>query len=251
MLPTDAGRRWTERFERALAELRHIPADIAALAGSVQGSVTIGTLPLARYEILPRAIATLLRHHPGLHIRSLESPYEELSAGLMSGRVDFIIGSLRPFDSATFVSMPLFTDQAVLTARVGHPLTKKKQIKLTDLAAYPWVMAHAGTPLRTLLEEFFLAHDVSWPSTAVETGDEALVRGLLGATDMLTVLSAHRLQHEMQSGGLTRLRFDLPGMERTIGVTLRKGAHLSPGATALLEQIEVIAKQLQQAGPSQ
>ncbi|MBB3213534.1 LysR family transcriptional regulator of gallate degradation [Herbaspirillum sp. Sphag1AN] len=247
MLPTDAGRRWTEHFERALAELRHIPADIAALAGSVQGSVTIGTLPLVRYEILPRAIATLLHHHPGLHIRSLESPYEELSAGLMSGRIDFIIGSLRPFDSDTFVSMPLFTDKAVLTARVDHPLTRKKKIKLTDLADYPWVMAHAGTPLRTLLEEFFATQGVSWPSTAVETGDQALVRGLLCASDMLTVLSAHRLQHEVHSGALTALPFDLPGMERIIGVTLRKGAHLSPGATALLGEIENITTTLQQA----
>jgi LysR family transcriptional regulator of gallate degradation len=33
MVPTDAGRRWVVRFERVLAELRHIRADIAALPG--------------------------------------------------------------------------------------------------------------------------------------------------------------------------------------------------------------------------
>jgi len=244
MLPTDAGRRWTERFERTLSELRHIPADIAALAGIVQGTVTIGALPLARSQLLPRAIAAVLAKHPGLQIRSLESPYEELSAGLMSGRIDFIVGALRAFSGDTFVSTPLFSDQAALITRSGHPLAARKKIALADLAGYPWVLSRAGTPLRELLEQFFHAQGMTPPWPAVETGDLALLRGLLISSDMLTVLSAHQLRHEINSGQLIALPFKMPGMGRSIGTMLRKGAQLSPGAKALLTEIDIVGASL-------
>lgn len=240
MIPTDAGRRWVERFERVLAELRHIPEDIAALAGVVKGVVTIGALPQGRSQVLPLAIAAVLKKHPRLRIRSLESPYDELSAGLLSGRIDFIVGALRAAPGDAFVAQPLLADQAGLIARVGHPLANKKRITLSDLEGYPWVLSRAGTPLRESLMQFFQRQGAEPPVPAVETGDLALLRGLLLASDMLTVLSAHQLHHEVRTGQLLVLPFDMPGLERNIGVTTRRGAHLSPGARALLAEIERI-----------
>lgn len=238
MLPTDAGRRWAERFERALAELRHIPADITALDGIVEGMVTVGALPLARSQLLPTALARVLQKHPRLQIRSLESPYEELAAGLMSGRIDFIVGALRGFRDDTFESRPLIADSATLIARTGHPLTRKKKLAHADLAGYPWVLSRAGTPLRDSLEQFFRDGGHAVPRAAVETGDLALLRGLLLSSDMLTVISAHQLHHEIATGQLTTLPFVMRGMERKIGITQRRGAHLSPGAKALAQEIE-------------
>jgi len=242
MVPTDAGRRWTESFERVLAELRHIPEDIAALAGVVLGVVTVGALPLARSQLLPEAIAQVLQRHPQLHIRSLESPYEELTASLLSGRIDFIVGAQRAGSAGAdaFASRALFEDQAVLVARTGHPLAGKKKLALADLADYPWVLSRSGTPLRESLVQFFEGQGAAAPSPAVETGDLALLRGLLVASDMLTVLSAHQLHHEVHTGQLQVLPFAMPGLARSIGVTTRKNAHLSPGAVALMAEIDAV-----------
>lgn len=241
MLPTDAGRRWTGRFERVLAELRHIPDDMAALAGVVQGIVTVGALPLARSQLLPRAIAAVLQRHPRLRIRSLESPYEELTAGLLSGRIDFIVGALRDGGNDAFESRALLDDSPALIARHGHPLASRPVLAFGDVHAYPWVLSRAGTPLRESLEEYFRSQGAEPPSPAVETGDLALLRGLLVESDMLTVLSAHQLYHEVRTGQLMVLPFEMQGLERSIGVTTRKGAHLSPGALALLGELDRLA----------
>lgn len=237
MLPTDPGRRWIERFERVLAELRHIPEDIAALAGVVRGVVTIGALPLARSQFLPLAIAAVQAKHPHLVIRSLQSPYDELTAGLLSGRIDFILGALRPSSGVAFASETLFEDKVALVARAGHPLAGQKRIGMRDLERFPWVLSRAGAPLREQFERFFGEQGAVPPAPAVETGDLALVRGLLLASDMLTALSLHQLYHELRSGELVELRFALRGMERDIGITTRRGAHLAPGARALIEEL--------------
>jgi LysR family transcriptional regulator, regulator for genes of the gallate degradation pathway len=245
MVPTDCGRRWIARFERVLAELRHIPEDIAALAGVVQGVVTIGALPLARSQLLPGAIAAVLGKHPRLRIRSLESPYDELTAGLLSGRIDFIVGAMRPSIGDAFVSRALFEDKAALVARAGHPLAglcRERGLTRADLAGYPWVLGRADTPLRKSLEQFFERVGATPPNPAVETGDLALLRGLLLDSDMLTVLSAHQLYHEVRTGQLVVLPYEMPGLERQIGVTTRRGAHLAPGARALIEEIDRIGQ---------
>ena len=246
MVPSDHGLRWIARFEFALAELRHIPEDIAALAGVVMGAVTVGALPLARSQLLPMAIAAVVERHPRLQIRSLESPYEELTASLLSGRVDFIVGALRASSGEALVSRVLFEDKAALVARAGHPLAPRRRLGIADLADCRWVLSRAGAPLRESLGQFFEAHGQPAPLPAVETGDLALLRGLLVESDMLTVLSAHQLHHEVATGQLIVLPFDMPGMERNIGVTTRQGAHLSPGATALLAEIDTISARWRQ-----
>ncbi|TWI61157.1 LysR family transcriptional regulator of gallate degradation [Pseudoduganella lurida] len=238
MVPTDAGRRWVERFERVLAELRHIPEDIAALAGVVEGVVTVGALPLARSQLLPGAIAAVLQKHPKLRIRSLESPYEELTAGLLSGRIDFIVGALRAGAGDAFDTRVLIEDRVALIARRGHPLAGKRRIRPADLAAYPWVLSRAGSPLRESLEAFFRSQGTVPPQPAVETGDLALLRGLLVESDMLTALSAHQLHYEIETSQLAVLPYDMAGHDRSIGLITRRNAHLSPGAGALLDEID-------------
>jgi LysR family transcriptional regulator of gallate degradation len=243
MIPTDAGLRWIERFEIVLSELRFIPDDIAGLQGVVQGIVTIGALPLARSQLLPQAIAAVLGKHPKLQIRSLESPYGELTANLLSGRIDFIVGALRAGSDDAFSSRTLLEDKTALIVRSGHPLIHRKRLRLADLAGFPWVLSRAGTPLRDSLEQFFRNQGAAAPIPAVETGDLALLRGLLVSSDMLTVLSAHQLHHEVTTNQLVVLPFAMQGMERRIGVTTRRGAHLSPGARALLAEIDTVSAQ--------
>jgi LysR family transcriptional regulator of gallate degradation len=242
MIPSEAGLRWIERFELVLAELRHIPDDVAALAGVVQGVVTIGALPLARTQLLPQAIASLLVKHPRLQVRSLESTYGELTAGLLSGRVDFIVGALRATAGDAFSTHALVEDKAALVARAGHPLARRKKLTLDALMAYPWVLSRAGTPLRDSIDRFFERQGIAAPVAALETGDLALLRGVLVSSDMLTVLSAHQLHVEISAGQLVVLPFEMPGLERWIGVTTRNHAHFSPGAKALLGELEEVSK---------
>ena len=237
LMPTDAGARWVLRFDRALAELRYLEDDMAAARGQMEGVITVGSLPLVRTHELPVAIGRLLARHPRLRVHSLESPYEQLCAGLLSGKVDFIVGALRPLTDKALTSEPLFADRLGLMAAADHPLRRRRVVRFEHLQAYPWVLSRPGTPLRQSLADFFAAHGQPTPVPAVETGDLALVRGLLLQGPMLTVLSTHQLRYEVDAGQLCVLRFPMEGLQRHIGVTTRAGAQLSAAAMALLAEI--------------
>jgi LysR family transcriptional regulator of gallate degradation len=238
MVPSDAGTRWMVRFSRVLMELEHIASDVAALKGVLQGVITVGALPLTRTLLLPAAITELVSKYPRLQVRSLESTYEELTAGLLSGRVDFIIGALRSPTGQGLEASVLLQDEIAVIAGAGHPLAWQGNLGVDDLERFPWVLSRSGTPLRMSLEQFFQDQGRSPPQPAVETGDLALLRGLLVSSDMITVLSAHQLHYEIATGQLAVLDFPMRGLERQIGVTTRQGAYLSPGANALLAELK-------------
>jgi LysR family transcriptional regulator of gallate degradation len=127
MIATDAGARIVSRARRIFAELRHMRSDVAAIAGTTQGSIVIGALPLGRTDLLPTAIAASLNRHPKIRVTTVESPYEALVAGLRDGVVDFIVGALRPDEkNVGLLAERLFEDRLGIIVRAGHPLVGAK-----------------------------------------------------------------------------------------------------------------------------
>jgi len=249
--PTLAGEIVAFYFKRVLAELRHIIPDIAASEGILQGSVNVGALPLGRTQVLPLAIASLLAKHPRLHVATVESPYDALAASLRSGDIDFILGALRTGSDAKDLQQEvLFEDRISVITRAGHPLTRVARIDFDALRQATWVLSRQGAPSRELLERFFSAAQQAPPIPSVETGDLAVLRGLLLESDMVTAISAHQLRYEIRDESLVVLDFPLEQTRRDIGITQRLGCFPSPGARALMEEIrEVVARSVDFRGP--
>lgn len=241
MIPSLAGQEIVPNIRRALNELRHIPADIAARQGVLVGTVQIGALPLSRARLLPQAILDVTTQYAGIKIITNESAFVTLASELRSGEVDFIVGALRTSDyAADMVSETLFTEKMVIVARRGHPLTGKA-IQPEDLLGARWVLPRSETPARKLLESSFKSVNIPAPDPVVESGDLAIVRGLLLDSDMLAAVSARQLQHELDSGELVSLDAELADTERPIGITFRAGSLLSPAANAMIEAIRAQA----------
>ncbi|MGJ7491843.1 LysR substrate-binding domain-containing protein [Variovorax sp. ZT4R33] len=241
LVATPAGGIVAFYFKRVLAELRHIGPDIAASEGTLQGSVHVGALPIGRTRILPMAIAALIARHPRVHVVTVENPYDALAASLRSGDIDFILGALRSEDEAVNLEQqPLFDDRISIIARAGHPLAGVQHIDFNRLREATWALPRQGSPLREGIERFCAEAHESPPIPAVETGDLAVLRGLLLESDMVTAISPHQLRYEIRDGRLVVLDFPLDRTRRRIGLTQRLGALPSPGARALMQEVRAV-----------
>ena len=239
-VPTDIGQVLTFHFWRSLAELRHIGSDLAAVEGTVQGIVRIGALPLGRTRILPRCIASTLARYPLLRIATVESPYHLLAAQLRSGEIDFVFGALRPaHETADLLQDALFDDCVSVIARRGHPFASRNGLTARDLQDASWVLWRPESPSRENLRRCFSNAGLTPPQPSVETGDLAILRGVILHSDMLTAISADQLWNEIASGDLVVLPIDLGETRRSIGITQRRGALPSPGTRALLDEIRM------------
>lgn len=242
LLPTRASLDILFPVRRALNELRHIDTDISALQGRLQGVVQVGALPLGRTRILPEAIVRLMREHPSIQVITNESPFDLLATELRAGDVDFIFGALRSTAYASDLSgEALLTEEMVVLARRGHPLYSKSTVQ-TELADAQWVLPRAGSPARHMLDDCFTAFGIAPPRPMVESGDMAIIRGLLLRSDMLAAVSAHQLEAEIASGELCILPLELRHTSRAIGLTSRTASLHSPVAQALMGVIREITR---------
>lgn len=224
-------------IRRALNEVRRIDGDLAAHDGSLQGLVCIGALPLGRTRILPTAIAELLPLHPKVRVITNESPFDMLALELRAGELDFIFGALRSASYASdLVGEELLTEEMVVVAGPGHPLLGKP-LGLIDLKQAQWVLPRASSPARQLFDANFHRVGCEPPVAVVETGDLAIIRGLLMRTDMLAVVSEHQLEHEIASSDLVRLEVELTDTSRPIGLIYRANGLHSSVAKALMTMI--------------
>jgi LysR family transcriptional regulator of gallate degradation len=229
-----------------MAEIRHAGSEIAQLCGKTEGTITVGALPLGRTVLLPRATARLLRAHPGLHVATVEGPFDTLAAALRSGDVDFILGALRqPAYATDLVGERLLADELAIISRADHPICARRSVTWHDLARAQWVLPRKGTPTRDLLEAAFARRDMAPPDVRLETSDLAVLRGVLLESDLLTGISPRQLYYELEQAALVTLPITLPETAREIGITRRTGSQPSPGAALLMDQLRVLGDEFE------
>jgi LysR family transcriptional regulator of gallate degradation len=237
-IPTDLGANLAANVKLAKNFLRHALDEISSMQGTHTGKVVVGTLPLVRTSILPRAIIALLDEHPNIDVETTEAPYPDLIAGLRCGDVDFLLGALREIDDDEgIVEESLFEEPLSIVVRVGHPLVKDRKPNWNELLRYKWVLPRHGTPTRALFEKSVSGKGEEVPQHVVETSSLVTLRGLLMNSDMLTVLSREQIAYEEEFNMLTILPVELPGTRRPIGVTRRRRGTITPAAQLLIQQV--------------
>lgn len=237
--PTDVALAILPAIRRSINELNHIAQDLAALAGEVSGKVRIGALPLGRTRIVPQAILRMLELHPNVQVQTFEGNYEQLEIDLRNGDLDLVFGALREEEDKGLLNDPLFEERLLIIARAGHPLSAG-ELPLGALAAAEWILPRAPSPARVVIERCFTELSFPSPRARVESGDMAVIRGLLAKSDWLAIVSHHQFETDLSNGELVALKVELPETKRRIGIVTRRGALHPPAVAAMIDALKQI-----------
>lgn len=224
--PTWRARQLSRYASLFFTELAQGIVELDDYAGKQGGSMVIGSLPLARTEIIPDTVLMLLKQYPKTHVSIIDGPYDEQLNALLHGELDCIVGALRyPAPSQEIEQHALFDDSLSLVARAGHPHQHwLSSPQLTEqLANSQWIGPRRGTPARTAFARVFTEKGLPAPEDVIECSSMVAIRGLLLNSDRLAMLPARQVALEERSGLLCVSRSPVPDTSRVIGYTLRKG----------------------------
>ena len=231
--PTPAAERFAQHAALAIHEIQTGLLELAALDGGAD-RIVVGSMPLGRAMLVPRAVARLLGERSNVVVAIVDGQYADLLSQLRVGEVDLLVGALRePPPAPDVVQEPLFEDRLVIVGRKGHPMATGR-VDGARLGAYPWVISRRGTPLRAQWKALFDRHEVAEPRDPIECSSVMAIRGLLLAGDWLTLLSPDQYRYEAEAGLLVAIGEALPDSQRIIGATVRRDWRPTSAQSAFL-----------------
>lgn len=206
----------------AQAEIRQGIEEIGRALGDDRGTFSLGSLPLARTTIVPRATHALISETQGVQVRVIDGRYPELLRSLREGDLDCLIGALRfppPADDVT--QERLFDDHLAIVTHPSHPLAGRRGLTMDDTLAFPWVAPPKNTPAGTYLFETLRIDQRPRTPVRVVSSSLVMLRGILAEGPYVSIISRHQISTEIADGHMTALDIPLSGDARAIGLTWR------------------------------
>ncbi|SHG38469.1 DNA-binding transcriptional regulator, LysR family [Kaistia soli DSM 19436] len=180
---TTAGAVFLTHAKRVLATAREARQALADVEGLVRGSLSIGLVQSpAPFIDLPDLLARFHAAHPSIEIHLCQAGSEHMTAKLRDGRVDL---AFVPFFGEPLEGMAariVACEAMVLVAAEGHPLARRRNLRISDLAGATFVDFQADWSTRRLVDAAFaeagVARRIAFEVNDLATLLELVARGL-------------------------------------------------------------------------
>ena len=179
---TPHGEEFLRRAVRILEEAEAALREASDAKDLLRGTVTVGVLPTIAPYLLPDVLTEFTEKYPGLEIIVQEDTTARLLKQLLAYETDIALASL-PIHDERLEVQALLTEELLLALPPGHPLTRKRIVKVEDLVGERLIVMKEGHCLGDQVLRFCDRRDVrpqiSFRSAQLET-IQALVRAGLG-----------------------------------------------------------------------
>jgi DNA-binding transcriptional LysR family regulator len=240
---TDAGRALVRHTDAILARLTEAEAELEAIAGLRGGRVRMAAFESAAATVMPRAIAEFRSRHPAVELSMVLAEPEESLPQLRAGELEVAltfdgggVAEVASHDGLELVQ--LLEDPLYLVLAADHPLARKRNLRVADLAHEPWVGGPVGCECNRLITRCCATAGYE-PRIAFEIDDYGAVQGLVAAGVGISLIA------EL---GLSSIRDDIVvrslGREtpvRRVFAALLDGGYRSPATAAMLDVLREVA----------
>ena len=179
---TPHGEAFLRRAIHILHEVDAAKREAAEAKDLLRGAITIGVLPTIAPYLLPRTMAEFTEKYPGVEIVVQEDTTARLLKHTLAYEIDLALVS-QPINDEGLTVRCLFGEELLLALPPGHPLTRKSNISLGDLACERLIVMKEGHCLGDQVLNFCERRDwhpqISFRSAQLET-IQALVSAGLG-----------------------------------------------------------------------
>lgn len=226
---TGAGEVFLPWARQVLADCEAGTAAVRDLLGLRRGSLALGSTPSLTTNLLPPVLAAFHANHPGLDLTLHEAGSQDLVDRLEQGEMDLAVVIL-PVDRPWVETTELKQEELVLAVHRGHPLARRRSVRVADLEQIPLVMFKDGYDLREATLD--ACRNAGFSPTLVMQGLEMDGALALSAAGVGAAVVPESVVYE--DGPLVAVRFRNGVLRRTIGLASRRDRPFSPAAHAFV-----------------
>jgi DNA-binding transcriptional LysR family regulator len=237
--PTIYGQVAIEHGRVILSEATHLLNIIEGMRTGGRGVIDIGVTSSIASRYLPSATVMLAKSHPDIRIRVLVDVSAAIIPRLRRGELDLAVAVGSPDGTDPEFSQEfLFEDYLSVVVRKGHELDQDIEIDTAALLELQWVFARAGTPLRQLQEQCFLAENLAPPLPTVETDSVPFTKSLLAGSDLASIMPSKEVDLKTPNYPICSVKPRFGMVSPPIYIVRRKRGTLTPAAHAFVDALK-------------
>ncbi|GAA3624257.1 LysR family transcriptional regulator [Streptomyces fenghuangensis] len=237
---TEAGEALSRHAGVILDSMEAAQRQMTALTRLRAGRVRVCAFPSAGATLVPEALARLAADHPGVRVELQESEPPESLDRVVRGECDitlaFTYPGLREQVPGELVEIPLLEDQLTVLLPTGHPMARRRAVRLAELADERWI---AGC-LRCRTNFLHECAELGFAPDIVFTTDDNLVVQSLVAEGLGIAMMPGLVLSFLVHRKVTGRALDPAARRQVSAYVLRE--HLRIPATALvLQELRAVA----------
>jgi DNA-binding transcriptional LysR family regulator len=239
MTPTPLGQVLARHAAALVSGVHDTAKEVAAFRAGRAGSLRIGAVTGAAVAYAVPAIRRLKAETSDADIRIDVAPSVELMAGLQNGAYDFALCRVPAGHGLAGLEI-LRGHEEVLAfiARAEHPMAEVRDLRLAELAAFPWVLQAPGMPIREAVEQAFMADRQPAPRDIVNTTSLIVTLAYIAECDAIAPMPGEVAALLAVSASAPIVTLDVPSVTMSRYHLVRKvGRPESPLAARLRSNI--------------
>ncbi|MDX3233662.1 LysR family transcriptional regulator [Streptomyces sp. ME19-01-6] len=237
---TEAGETLSRHADIILDSISAARQQLNAITRLRAGRVRLCGFPSANATLIPEAMARLAAAHPGVRVELFEGEPPESLGRVVRGECDitlaFTYPGLREQAPAELVEIPLLEDQLTVLLPTGHPLARRRAVKLAELSGERWIAGCLRCRANFLHE---CAEEGFAPDIAFTTDDNLVIQSMVAAglgVAMMPGLVLSFLCHQKVTGRALE-----PASRRHVSAYVLREHLRVPATEVVLEELKAVA----------
>jgi DNA-binding transcriptional LysR family regulator len=215
-----------DSLQHQLNEMRNI----------ISGTIRVSTVYSIGLHELPPYLKKFLKEFPNVNVhveyRRSTQVYEEVQSGTSDlGLVAF------PSPRKSLKVDAFKKDRLVVICSPSHPLAKKSEIDVNELASHKYIAFEPDIPTRRAVDKMF--RDVGTePVPCMEFDNVETVKRAVEIDAGISIVPRATIEQEVKAGSLAALEFKGKPFHRPLGIIYKSGRVLSPSMKRFLKTLK-------------
>jgi len=191
---TEAGMELLHYAQNIRQQLNEASEVMEELRGLKRGKLHLTMAATANY-FAPQLIAAFHHEYPGAQVTLDVKNRTGLLDALANNATDMVIMGVPP-DDRQLTGIPFLENPLVVVAHPGHPLAKRKSIRLADVADESFILREPDSGTRMATERYFAEHRLSLKPRMEMNRAEAIKQAVMAELG-LGIVSLHTIEMEL------------------------------------------------------
>jgi LysR family transcriptional activator of glutamate synthase operon len=233
---TPAGQKLLEHAQNIFQMIEDAELATKAVQDPYRGKLSFGCASTTLVYRLPPILLEYADKYPNVELNIAGGTIQDVASQMWSGALDLALVVL-PLSVPGLRKIALFEECFVGVIPVAHPLAKKPDLNIKDVAAERFILHRPCQNTRKLVDRFLFKERIT-PRVAIELDETEAIKAMVARGFGVSVLPESAFPNGGRYAGIRTFPIDRQDLRRSLALVQRTTRSVRPAVSALVALLQ-------------